>query len=250
MHSDIQELVPLLAVGGLETEEISRLEQHLATCSACRALLAEYAFVAEELSAQVPPMTLAPGGEAKLATQLELQPARAVSPEVKTHAHATGGFWRQPVRLTRFAVGAAVVIGLVLLGAAAVFFAQMQTLRAAEAQSASRAQTVEKLKIVPLTAAASGPDGYLCLAPDNPTAMLWLTKMAALDEDHTYQLWLNQNGTRTNGGTFRPGSDGRAIVFVNAPEPWSKYQEVGVTIEPVGGSPKPTTPRVIGGKLY
>jgi anti-sigma-K factor RskA len=194
-------------------------------------------------------LTIEPNFGARFAAQLPPQANHAKLSQTKTQSSAPKGFWRQPARLSRFAVALMVLIGLVLFGAALVLGTQMQTLRAAAARPITQAYALENLKLVPLTGTNNGPDGYIYLAPNNPTAMVWLTNMDVLDANHAYQLWLIQNGTRTNGGTFRPGNDGRAILFVNAPEPWSSYQEIGVTIEPVGGSTKPTTPRVLGGKL-
>lgn len=249
IHSELQETIPLLALGGLDSDTRAQLEQHLAICPACRAQLAEYAFVAQELCLQVPPLSIAPEFEAKLAAQLSQPSNRTIRSDAKTQTSAPKGFWRQPARLSRFAVALMVLIGLVLFGVVVVSETQMQTTRAAKPQPVTQAYALENLKLVPLTGTNNGPDGYIYLAPNNPTAMLWLTKMDALDANHAYQLWLIQDGTRTNGGTFRPGNDGRAILFVNAPEPWSTYQEIGVTVEPVGGSAKPTTPRVLGGKL-
>lgn len=250
LHPEIQDNIPLLALGGLDGETQTQLEQHLTICPTCRAQLAEYTFVAQELNVQVPPLTAPPELEARLMAQLPPQTTRANYVTSSARGDAPKGFWRQPVRLSRFAVALAIAIGLLLVGTAAAFQAQLQIVRATNAQPVSQAYALENLKLVPLSGATNGPDGYIYLAPNNPTAMLWLTKMNPLDADHAYQLWLIKDGTRASGGTFRPGSDGRAIVFVHAPEPWSQYQEVGVTIEPASGSPKPTTPRVIGGKLY
>jgi anti-sigma-K factor RskA len=250
MHSEIQESIPLLALGGLDAVEQARLEQHLAVCPACRALLAEYHFVAEELNAQVPPQTIPAELEAKLMRQLPPRaPRQPNASSAKMPSPQQPNFWRQPVRVSRFAFALTVVLILALGVTAAAFALQWQSLRAADSQVVAQPYTLENLEFISLSGAPGGPDGYICLARDNKIAMLWITKMDALDADHIYQLWLIKGGQRTSGGIFRPGADGRAIVLVNAQEPWGNYEEVGVTIEPAGGSPKPTTPRIIGGKL-
>jgi anti-sigma-K factor RskA len=76
-----------------------------------------------------------------------------------------------------------------------------------------------------------------------------VNNMPALPADRVYQLWLVADGQRISGGTFRVDADGRGALLVQPPQPWSAYQRLGVTTEPTGGSPGPTSPRVIGGTL-
>jgi anti-sigma-K factor RskA len=65
-----------------------------------------------------------------------------------------------------------------------------------------------------------------------------------LSPDQQYQLWLIENGDRLDGGVFDVGDDGYGSLTVRAPEPLDSYA-FGVTIEPAGGSPGPTGPRVL-----
>lgn len=253
MHSEIQAAIPLLALGGLSQPEQAQLEQHLAVCPACRALLAEYTFVARELDAQVPARELPAQLESKILQQLPKQNARAAReiPRAAEKARAPG-FWRQPVRVSRWAFAFGVLSILLLLGVTTALAFQVQRSGAWNSVFVSPSAKLASLKVVELTGAAGPnrkPTGYICLLPDSQIAMLWLSNLEPLDWDHTYQLWLIQGGQRISGGLFRPNDKGRAAVMVNAPQPWAAYQEIGVTVEPEGGSAGPTTPRVIGGKL-
>ena len=248
LHSQIQEAVPLLALGGLDAAEQAQLEQHLDVCPACRGLLAEYQFVANELNAQTPPRAIPPDLETKLQRQLPAQNEhRAQGAYAAPRDTRAQNLWRQPARISRLAFVLVALIACVMAGTTAVFARERNDRRAHTAST--QAYALENLALVPLTGFKNGPEGYMYVAPGNPTALLWLTNMAQVDETHAYQIWLVKNGQRTGGGTFRPGNDGRAIVFVNAHEPWGNYQEITVTIEPRGGSAEPTTPRVIGGRL-
>lgn len=244
LHSEFQESIPLLALGGLEAAEQAQLEQHLAECAACRALLAEYTFVADELNLRAPPQNAPPNLYAKVASQVSPRAAPTPHPAFTMHALRAQNFWRQPARISRLtlALASLVLIGLAF-GAALVAF-QFRT----GSQSAA-SSLLENVKVVSLDGTGTGPDGYICLSPDNKTAMVWLTRLPLLDAEHAYQLWLIRNGERRSGGLFRPRQDGRAIFWVESQEPWTNFQEVGVTIEPKDGSPGPTTPRMLGGKL-
>jgi hypothetical protein len=54
---------------------------------------------------------------------------------------------------------------------------------------------------------------------------------------------------RENGGAFRVDEQGFGMISVIAQRPFTAYQRVGITEEPAGGSPGPTSPRVIGATL-
>ena len=56
-------------------------------------------------------------------------------------------------------------------------------------------------------------------------------------------------GQRTSGGVFSVYDEGYGVLKIDAPEPLISYQNVGITIEPAGGSPGPTGERVLGGDL-
>ncbi len=253
MHSEIQEAIPLLALGGSSQAEQAQLEQHLAVCPACRALLAEYSFVAHELDAQVPARELPAQLESKILQQLPKPNAHASRSTPRADPLTRPpGYWRQPVRISRWTFALGILSMLLLLGAAAALAFQLQRSGASNTTIVSPAGKLENLKVVELTGGVGTirkPTGYICLQPESQTAMLWLSNLEPLDWDHTYQLWLMQSGQRISGGLFRPNNNGRAAVMVNAPQPWAAYQEIGVTVEPEGGSMGPTTPRVIGGKL-
>jgi anti-sigma-K factor RskA len=64
-----------------------------------------------------------------------------------------------------------------------------------------------------------------------------------LGPDQQYQLWLIKDG-RISGGVFDVGDDGYGSLTVRAPDPLDSYT-FGVTVEPAGGSPGPTGPRVL-----
>jgi anti-sigma-K factor RskA len=60
---------------------------------------------------------------------------------------------------------------------------------------------------------------------------------------------LIRDGQRTNGGVFSVNPDGYASLELYSPLPLIQYQAIGITIEPWGGSPGPTGPKVLGGDL-
>src|SRR5919197_1379065 len=88
--------------------------------------------------------------------------------------------------------------------------------------------------------------GLLLLRPDDPHAVLVVQDLPPLPQDRAYQVWLGWGDRqRDNGGVFRVDEQGFSLVYITAPRPFTAYQRVGITEEPAGGSPGPTSPRVI-----
>src|SRR5262249_36127267 len=90
--------------------------------------------------------------------------------------------------------------------------------------------------------------GVLLLTPGEPHAVLVVQDLPPLPQDRAYQLWLGWGDRqRDNGGVFRVDERGFGLMRVTVPRPFTAYQRVGITEEPAGGSPGPTSTRVIGG---
>jgi hypothetical protein len=63
----------------------------------------------------------------------------------------------------------------------------------------------------------------------------------------TYQMWLiDPQGDRTSGGFIVADSDQPFVMAViRSPQPLTAFVGLGVTLEPSGGSPKPTGPKIL-----
>lgn len=270
-HSELQEQIPLYALGGMTEDESARLAEHLAVCPGCRALLSEYQFVTDELLLQVPALTapaavgvnlskLAQADAAGQVGSLRRNPTASPRPASSNHrgvpeiasrnSVSRPRFWNQPIALPRWSFALGLLAVLLLLGAAGVFAFQLQN-RTSTPQQVLQLLTSPNIKYVELTSGMGTPgnNGYLCVSPNNTTGLLWLYSLPALDQQHVYQVWLLDDKGRINGGTFRPDTSGRAIAVIQAPRPLTDYNDIGITIEPVMGSQWPTTPRIVGGKL-
>jgi hypothetical protein len=123
-----------------------------------------------------------------------------------------------------------------------------------------RAKEFEALAQAPgvaLTAANTSPDDYMVGNPDgvvyvqpgSQVALLCVYALPQLDSGRTYQAWLVRDGERASAGTFNVNEKGYGVLLIEAGEAVSAYQQVGITVEPAGGSLEPTTPRIMGGTL-
>lgn len=98
--------------------------------------------------------------------------------------------------------------------------------------------------------AAARAVGRLYGSLDENTLALIVYDMPALQSDRVYQLWLiDASGNRTSGGTFTVDEQGRGWLLVRSPKALRQFQAVGITVEPEGGSPRPTGTKMMGGSL-
>lgn len=252
MHAELQDQIPLYALGDLPADETARLETHLAVCPSCRALLAEYQFVADELLEQVPPQT-APARIGVRLENLAQSDAKKAGSGSSSNLSAPARklpFWKRPFALPRWAAACALIAILLLLGVSSALAWQMQQ-RDNVPDQVVQLLSARGLEFVEMTSPGVDPSnhGFLCKNSANPTGLLWLYGLEPLDYDHVYQVWLRDDNTRVSGGTFRADHDGRAVAVINAPQPLGNYSEIGITVEPVPGSTDPTTQRVVGAHL-
>jgi anti-sigma-K factor RskA len=96
---------------------------------------------------------------------------------------------------------------------------------------------------------APGAAGTLIMNQSGEYGSLVVDNLAMLDAGHQYQVWLIKDGNRTSGGVFSVRTDGYASMEITAPLPLNQYQSIGITVEPMGGSPGPTGHKVLGGNI-
>jgi anti-sigma-K factor RskA len=77
-------------------------------------------------------------------------------------------------------------------------------------------------------------------------AVLVAENMPPVPEDKTYQIWVIKGDTPQPSGLFEPKGDAIAAVVET---PVEGADAVAVTVEPEGGSPKPTTEPMLVGKV-
>ena len=93
--------------------------------------------------------------------------------------------------------------------------------------------------------------GTLVYDPHGQIAVLNVWGLETLQDGQDYQVWLIEpDQTRINGGVFQPSDQSAYVSFViESPTTLESFIGLGVTIEPAGGSPGPTGPRIFGTEL-
>ena len=227
------------ALDCLDEAEKSRVDAHLAGCDLCRQELQTYREIVEVLPFAMQENDPPPALKGRIIHSAAR--SKMISP-----AKPRRSVWEQlgeSLRKAAPAWGLASLLMILLLGVNNLLLWQ-------------RVNQIESSQRVPFmtvtmqgTGTSPGASGLLVISLDGEHGTLIVDGLEILDENHQYQLWLIQDGQRTNGGVFSVGKDGYGSLWVGSPQPLASYTSFGVTIEPSGGSPGPTGAKVLGGEL-
>lgn len=239
-HEWLVELIPAYAIGAADDEERIAVEAHLKDCPACRAHLEEYRALGDGLLFGAPLAPARAGLTEDLRKRLNAQPVPAPRRA-----------WWDVLRRPAFALSIAAVALLVLTN---VYWAsRVGRLEREAAQITALAQAPGITLQVSDTAGGEyqeyNADGVVYMQPASNVALLCVYALPRLGPGKTYQAWLVRDEQRLSAGTFDVNQDGYGVLIIEAGEPIGAFQQLGITVEPEGGSSQPTTPRVMGGKL-
>ena len=232
-----RDLLPCYALGALDPDEARAVEAHVRSCTDCQTALKEYRAVSDGLMYAMPCPPPPPRVRAGLI-------ARLASARPQAAGRRTMPWWQWAVGLALFVLVTLNVSTLYQLNA----LQRQQTALTGELYDHQRALSVLAYPQSRTFTVSGEGTGALVLNSDLHAGALFAWGLDSLDATHTYQIWLIQpDGKRVSGGLFRPEPGKRfATAYISLSRPLSDFVGMGVTVEPSGGSPGPTTPRVIG----
>ena len=203
------------------------------------ALLASYRDVGEALLYATPPMSV-PRGMAERMQRRLTPPRQNVAPTP----------WWARLRSGLLMPGLAFAV-LLLVITNLYWFSRMNGLQHQLTEQASLVASLANASARSLHADAPAPNaqGVVYASTKGQIALLCVYGMPELPPDKAYQVWLIKDGKRESGGVFQVSEYGFGFLMVKPTHPLSEYSAVGITVEPVVGSPAPTSPRVLGGSL-
>ncbi len=254
---DFADLLPAYALEALSEPERAQVEAHLHACAVCRAVLADYQAVAEGLLYTAPPAQ----APAHLAADLQQRLRREARGRPAPRPAAPRPNWLSGLLavLSRPAAALAAVLLVALLASNLYWVQTARALRAEQARLATaveaQSSVVQALagggRAVRLLGATAAPQssGTLILTADQNQAVLVVAGLPPQSTEQAYQLWLIHDGQRDSGGLFTVDASGHGTLLVQAPRAVESYDAVGITLEPAGGSPGPTSPPSLRGEL-
>lgn len=235
MSADVHALAGAYALDALPADEAAFFERHLAVCEACSNEVAELTETTARMgsaAAQAPPPDLRARilAAADVTRQLPPEPA----PLAAFRQESRG--WRD-----RLLVPVAACLALIALGLTGVSINLGRQLRGAEAEvarSAEVAAVVAARDLETVELAMGDTPGRFLYSPSRDEGVLVGHGIQDPGNGKTYELWLIHDGTPVPAGVFDPDEDGSAIAAVEGIV--RDAERVAVTIEPAGGSPRPT----------
>lgn len=231
---DLHMLTGAYALNAVPHEEEGEFVAHLSTCAACALEVAELEATAARLAgavAEAAPAELRGRVLTTVATTRQERPRgrlAALAPES----------W--PTWLSSPATMAAALLLVVSIGLAGVSWTQHSQAQRSEALARSITAVIADPGQRTVTKQlAGGATGTLVTAGGH--AVLLVNDMAPAPSGHTYQLWLMAPGKAQPVGLASPKT-GTLQAYLDTLD---GAAQVGVTVEPSGGSRQPTTTPVM-----
>ncbi|MFD9959554.1 anti-sigma factor domain-containing protein [Amycolatopsis sp. NPDC058986] len=225
MNADVHTLTGAYALDAVSETERIAFERHLADCATCRQEVFELRETAARLgvaSVVDPPALL------RAAVLDGIARTRQRPPIVTAEDGRSARRWRR----WAIAAAAAVVAGVVMAGPG-------QTPDPAERYEAAVGSVLTAPDAVTLHGTGSGAGTRVVVSRARGEIVVLAAGLPALDPARVYQVWLiGQDGPRSAGLLT-----GQQAPPVLAAIPQGA-DRVGITVEPTGGSARPTTPAV------
>ncbi|MFE0700902.1 anti-sigma factor domain-containing protein [Streptomyces sp. NPDC058872] len=236
-HFDPHTLAAAYALHALEPAEREEFARHLPHCADCRREVAEFEATATRLAsavAQNPPTGL------KQRTMAAIDDVRQLPPRTATSGATAGFAHRLRRRALPLALAACIAAAAVFAGLAVKQHRENDEARQQAQQAEEQLDAVSSVLAAPDARAAHGraSNGALTTVVSSDRqnqAVFSATGLPAPPRGHTYQLWLDQEGTMEPAGFI--DEDGTVVIDGDV----SGATAVGLTVEPAGGSARPTT---------
>jgi len=233
MTADLHTLTGAYAVDALSDVERAEFDRHVTACPACRQevreLRATAALLADAVAVQ-PPERLRTRVLADVTGTRQLSPRVLASRERGRLAKA----WQTRVALIAAAASA---LAMVVLG--------LQTAVSERQRDIAHEQLSAVNSVLTAPDASSGKSSQnggvtVVASRAQGKAVVLAGGLPALDSRHVYQVWLIGSDGASSAGLLQPDGPGRMRpLLADLP---AGTEQVGITVEPAGGSRAPTTP--------
>ncbi|GGS51960.1 anti-sigma factor [Actinokineospora fastidiosa] len=233
--ADIHALTGAYALNAIPEPERAAFERHLAECGACAQEVAELQATAARLGeavAESPPPAM------KAAVMARIRDIRQLPPVGSDGAAAPPARSPWPVRILGMAAAVLLVVSVSL---GVVLYQTRADLADTRAQAAVMSEILSAGDAELVTGAVDGLSGTVVYSRERGDILLLADGVPAAPEGKTYQVWLMGGRTPFHSvGLVTPDGRGRAAIVDTTGEVASATN-VGITIEPEGGSAAPST---------
>jgi len=252
-HPQFDENFELYVLGTLEGEEKQVLESHLPMCSECARKLEGALGRVATLAFAAPRETVPTAAKDRLLRQVR---DRAVKPQ--TGPAQTFGRWLIPALAALSLILGVIVVQLRLENRALrQRQSELQEVARQSQQEAGRIHLVLDLLTAPDTVRVTLVSGVARPVPQGRAfyhprkgLLFYAAGLPALPPTRTYQLWLvPAEGNPISAGVFQVDAHGNGQVLLPNLPAGVVAKAFAVTVEPAGGVPQPTGPKVLIGAV-
>lgn len=238
MTDELNVLAGAYALDALADDEREVFEQHLRTCAECAQEVRGLRETAAELSRL---SEVSPPSQLRAAVLGAVTQSRPLPPLVDASQRDRSNV--RPLRRARSQAlwqGLAAACALIAIAVSVWGYSEhRQAQRAASAGSSVVRSLLDAPDVRATTTAMKQGEGTLIYSRKERRLVLIGRGMPTLPGNQTYQLWLmTETGAPISGGVFRPDQAGN--VEVPASGNLDGVDQMGVSVEPAGGSPQPT----------
>jgi anti-sigma-K factor RskA len=238
VREDLHTLAGAYALDALPDEDRDLFEGHLARCDACaqevRGLREATAQLAVAVDASPPPPQL------RDQVMAQVRRVRQLPPVVADLADERRRRARPRSRLATALAAACLIVALVAGGLAIRSQQELNRTRAA-------GDAVAAVLAAPDARTVSGPvaggTATVVVSRSRGQVVFASAGLRQLESSETYELWLMGPRAVRPAGLLRPDASGRTPPIVAGR--LADADRVGLTVEPAGGSPQPTTDPVL-----
>ncbi|WP_424188717.1 anti-sigma factor [Actinokineospora sp. G85] len=234
MNADIHALTGAYALNAIPEFERAEFERHLVECESCAQEVRELQATATRLgeaASEAPPPELKARVLARIAEVRQLPPVDDLGARRER---------RSGVPLATKLFGAAAAVFMVIsvsLGVLLVRNGNELDQSRDQAAAMSNLLSARDARVVSGTA-AGGLSGTVLLSRDRGQVMLLAGNVPAAPEGKTYQVWLMGEGAPKSIGLMVPDASGQASLLNTGGV--GNAENIGVTVEPSGGSVAPS----------
>ncbi|MFE5393297.1 anti-sigma factor domain-containing protein [Streptomyces sp. NPDC056568] len=234
--TDLHTLTGAYALHALSDEERALFEGHLRACPSCAEEITEFTATAARLASAV---AVTPSPAMKQRVRQRVTTVRQVAPYVPRTPSAA----RPRRRLPPLLLAACLAVAAGLGGVAAWEHDRAEDAVAQEQQA--RRQADELATVLAASDAVSrriplrgGASATLVVSRSHDKAVLAAVDMAAPPEGKVYQLWYDQDGRMRPAGLMDSDRTRQTVPLSGSA---NSASAVGITVEPAGGSARPTS---------
>ncbi|QHY94590.1 Anti-sigma-K factor RskA [Streptomyces sp. S4.7] len=240
--AELHTLTGAYALHALEADERAEFERHLEACPACAQEVAELAATTTRLGLAV---AVAPPTELKARVLRRIATERQEPPKVTPESRGSGGGAgaARGRALSRFALAACL--------AAAAGFGGIAVWQHQEAREAGERASASQQRSEALAAVLAAPDakistggltdgatGTVVVSRARDKAAFIASGMPKPPGGKVYQLWFNDDGAMRDAGLMDPSATSGSVLMAGSV---GAASGMGITVEPAGGSPQPTS---------